>query len=89
MKKRVSAYLTVYLALILGVLVSLSLALIEGVRLNTSQLEMVLVSDIAGDCVLAEYHRELFHRFNILAIDTSYGNTVYGRARLKERILFE
>ena len=86
MKKRVSAYLTVYLALILGVLVSLSLALIEGVRLNTSQLEMVLVSDIAGDCVLAEYHRELFHRFNILAIDTSYGNTVYGRARLKERL---
>ena len=86
MKKRASAYLTVYLALILGVLVSLSLALIEGVRLSTAQLEMVLASDIAGDCALAEYHRELFRRFNILAIDSSYGNTVYGRARLKERL---
>lgn len=84
--KRVSGYLTVYLALTLGVLLSLSLALIEGVRQNTIRLEANCIADISMDCVMAEYHRALFDRFNILALDSSYGATIAGRERVKARL---
>lgn len=91
MKEGVKAYLSVYLALTLGVLISLSLALIEGVRLNTLQLEATCVSDIGMDAVMAEYHRELFRRFNLLALDSSYGRRTAGvrnvAARLEHYVL--
>lgn len=85
-KKKISGYLTVYLALILGVLCSLSLALIEGVRSSTLQLESACIADIAMDSVMAEYHRELFRRFNILAIDSSYGTGTVGSPNLCARL---
>lgn len=86
MKKSTAAYLTVYMALSLGVMITLSLALIEGLRLNMTQLELVLASDVATDAVMAEYHRELFGRFNILAIDSSYGGVSAGKDRLLGRL---
>lgn len=66
-------YLTVYAALSLTVLLSLFLALLEGVRIHTFQLEAQLITDIAADSVLAEYHRELFEQYGMFWIDTSYG----------------
>jgi len=84
--KKLSGYLTMYLALTLGVLVTLCLALIEGIRLNTMQLEAVCIADIGVDSVMAEYHRELFRRFNLLAIDSSYGSGVAGRDKVRQRL---
>lgn len=72
-KEKVSAYLTVYLALVMSVLLSLCLVLIEGARSNAIRLESECVVDIALNSVLAEYHRELFRRYNLFAIDSSYG----------------
>lgn len=86
MKKNVSAYLTVYLALTLGILVTLSLALIEGVRLSTLQLEANCIADIGMDSMMAEYHRELFRRFNLLALDTSYGTKTVGSKNAVARL---
>lgn len=88
MKKNVSAYLTVYLALTLGVLVALSLALIEGVRLSTLQLEANCIADIGMDSMMAEYHRELFRRFNLLALDTSYGTKTVGSKNAGARLAY-
>lgn len=82
----VSAYLTVYLALSMTVMISLCLALIEGVRSNAIRLEAECIMDIGLHSIFAEYHQELFKQFNLLAIDSSYGTTVSGRANTEKRL---
>lgn len=79
-KRRVfnDAYLTVYLALTMTVMLSLCFALIEGVRSNAIRLEAECVTYIGLDSVLAEYHQELFRQYNLFAIDGSYGTDVGG-----------
>lgn len=57
----------------MAVILSLCLTLIEGARSSAICLESQIVSDIAVNSLLAEYHRELFDQYNILAIDDSYG----------------
>lgn len=74
-----SAYLTVYLALTMTVLLSLCLALIEGVRCNAIWLETECITDIGLNSVLAEYHRELWKQYELFAIDSSYGTDYAGR----------
>lgn len=88
MKKGASAYLTVYLALTMGVLVTLSLALIQAARQSTLQMEAVCIADIGMDSVMAEYHRELFRQFNLLALDTSYGTETVGRENVRARLKY-
>lgn len=72
-KQEAGAYLTVYAALSMAVLLSLFLAVLEGVRVNTIQLEAELIADIGMDSILAEYHRELLNQYGMFWIDTSYG----------------
>lgn len=72
------AYLTVYLTLTLSIMLSLCLALIEGVRSNGIRMEAECITDIGLNSVLAEYHRELFARYNLFAIDASYGTAYAG-----------
>lgn len=71
--KKTEAYLTVYMSLILTIMLSLCLTLIEGVRQNGIYLESECITDIGMNSILAEYHRELFQQYNLLAIDSSYG----------------
>lgn len=73
-RRKYPAYLTVYLALTLSVLISLCLALIEGARSNGIRLETECVADIGLNSIFAEYHRELFEQYNLFAIDSSYGS---------------
>lgn len=83
-----SGYLTVYLALTMAVLLSLCLALIEGTRRNAIRMETECVMEIGMNSILAEYHRELFSRYNIFAIDSSYGTINPGCENTKQH-LFE
>lgn len=69
------AYMTVYLALSLGVILSLILALTEGVRRNACRMQIECVTDIAGNSVLAEYHRQLLEQYELFYVDTSYGTS--------------
>lgn len=75
--KKSQAYLTVYLALTMAILLSLCLVLIEGARKNTIRLKSECVADIGMNSIMAEYHRELLKQYNLFAIDASYG-TEYG-----------
>lgn len=70
---RTRAYLTVYLALCLTVILSLYMVLIEGARRSGTALEATCVAEASIQSIMAEYHRELFKQYNILAIDASYG----------------
>ena len=66
-------YITVYLSLVTGILISLSLTIIEGVRMHTIRTQTECVMDMALDSALAEYHRELLEQYDMFFIDTSYG----------------
>lgn len=71
---RVKAYLTVYLALSLTVLIAVVMTLLAGVKKNTVRMEEELALDTAGYSVLAEYDRELLKRYDLFFIDVSYGS---------------
>ena len=73
------AYLTVYLSLSLGVILSLILALTEAARVNAIRMQIECVADTACNSVLAEYHRQLLEQYELFYVDTSYGtaNAVY------------
>lgn len=66
-------YLTVYLSLSLGIILSLILALAEGARINAIRMQIECVTDIACNSVLAEYHRQLLEQYDLFYVDTSYG----------------
>ena len=72
-KTEEETYLTVYAALSLTVMISLFLVLLEGVRFNTIQTEAEIITDIAADSILAEYHREMLNQYGMFWVDTSYG----------------
>lgn len=73
MKKARDGYMTVYLALITGVLLSLILTVIEGARRSTICMHVECCADMALDSALAEYHREMLKQYDLFFIDTSYG----------------
>lgn len=70
---KLKAYLTVYLALSLTVLLALVMALLAGVKKNTIRMEEELALDTAGYSALAEYDQELLKQYDLFFIDTSYG----------------
>ncbi len=67
--------ITVYLSLVTGVLLSLFLTVISGVRMHTIRAQTECVMDMAMDSALAEYHRELLEQYDLFFIDTSYGGS--------------
>lgn len=73
MKRRVKGYVTLYLALTLGVMLSLIFTLIEGVRMQTIRLETEGVMDIGLYSVFGEYNRQLLEQYDLFFIDTTYG----------------
>jgi len=69
-----NGYITVFCSLSLMVILSLILVLFEGARINGAKLMCEYAVDIGMDSILAEYHRELFDKYDLLFIDTSYGS---------------
>lgn len=83
---KAKAYLTVYLALSLTVLLTVVMALFAGIKKNTIRMEEELALDTAGYSVLAEYDQELLNRYDLLFIDTSYGGEKPDTARIGDRV---
>lgn len=73
MERREGGYITLYLALTLGVMLSLIFMVIEGVRLQTIRLETEGVMDIGLCSVFGEYNRQLLEQYDLFYIDTTYG----------------
>ena len=71
------AYLTVFLALALPVILSMFLAMIEAARASSVRVRAECVTDIAMNSVLAEFHRELFEQYDMFFVDPSYGTGEY------------
>ncbi len=83
---RLRGYLTVYLALAMTVILSLVLVLIMGVRRNTVRCEAEIAYDNSMQSVLAEYHREMWKKYDLLYIDTSYGSDEPDRGKTAAHI---
>lgn len=84
--KQAEAYLTIYLAMSMTVMLSLCLTLIEGVRCNAIRLETECITDIGLNSIMAEYHRELLEQYNLFAIDSSYGTAMTGKANTERHL---
>lgn len=79
-------YMTVYLALIMGIMLSLILTVIEGARRSTIRMHVECCADMALDSALAEYHREMLEQYDLFFIDTSYGTADPSFHRTEEHI---
>ncbi len=69
----VEGYMSVSVAVILAVTISLCLTLIEGCRRSTIMLVAECAIDTGMNNILAEYHRELLQQYGLFFVDTSYG----------------
>lgn len=73
---KTDGYLTIYLALSLTVILSLSITLIEGARKNGARFMAEYAFDVGMNSILAEYHKELLKQYDVFFIDTSYGTNL-------------
>lgn len=85
-KERHAGYMTVYLALVMGIMLSLILTVIEGARRSTIRMHVECCADMALDSALAEYHREMLAQYELFFIDTSYGTADPSFHRTEEHI---
>lgn len=84
--QRHAGYMTVYLALAAGIILSLFLAVIEGARRSTIRMHVECCADMSLDSALAEYHREMLKQYDLFFIDTSYGTADPSFHRTEEHI---
>lgn len=73
MQNRYNAYMTVYLSLIFGIVLSLLFVLIEGAAIGAVRAQAEIVADLGLDSVFAEYNREILNQYELFFIDSSYG----------------
>ena len=86
-KQSTSGYMTVYLALVMGILLSLILAVLTAVRISTIRMYIECCADMALDSALAEYHREMLDQYDLFFIDTAYQTGDPSYHRTEEHIL--
>lgn len=66
-------YITVYLALVTGILLSIFLTVIGAARRDLIRLQTECCTDMAMQSALAQYHQEMLSRYGLFFVDTSYG----------------
>jgi hypothetical protein len=85
-KQFYNAYLTVWMALCLTLVLSLFLVMLDGVRRNGARLETECVAEIGLQSIMAEYHRELMRQYNLFAIDASYGTAFCSKTNVEAHL---
>ena len=83
MQTKYNAYLTVYLSLIFGIVLSLLFVLIEGAATGAVRAQAELVADLGVDSVFAEYNRTCCNNIScsllILHMGAKTGELVWWR----------
>ena len=88
MKKETHAYITLYLTLTLGIMLSLVFVLFEAVRDKTIRTETEGVMDLGLFSVFGEFNRQLLEQYDLFFIDTSYGEGVPDIQRSEEHLQY-
>lgn len=86
MGDRIKGQITVFLSLMFTIMTSLLLTVVEGARIKAIRFQTECVADMAMDSALAEYNRELFSQYDLLFVDTSYGNGQGSLSNTEEHI---
>ena len=86
-RKEYDGYITVYLALTLGIMISLITTMLAGARMRTVRFQTECVTDIGLESIFAEYHREMLNRYGLLFIDSSYGTGSGSEEAVKSHLL--
>lgn len=86
LKKNNRGAVSVYLCLMLAVIVSVLIVIIEASREDAMQTQIECSADMAMDSALAEYHQVLLERYDLLFIDTSYGESEGSLDKLSDHI---
>ena len=81
-----NASLTVFMALMLPILLSLVLALFTGARIRAEKMKVEIVTDISGNAVLGEYNRPLREQYGLLMVDTAYDKVSPSLSNMTERL---
>lgn len=84
--KKAGGYITVYLALATGILLSLFLTLLEASRRDIIRMQVECGTDMAMQSALAQYHRGMLEQYDLFFIDTSYGTGDSSFHRTEEQI---
>lgn len=88
MKKEQKGYITLYLTLTLGVLLSLVFVLLETVRNGTMRTQIEGVMDVALFSSFGEYNRQLLDQYDLFFVDTSYGEGSPKISRMEEHVQY-
>ena len=88
MKKEQNGYITLYLSLTLGIMLTFTFLLLETVREETIRMETESVMDIGLYSIFGEFHRELLEQYDLFFIDTSYGEGRPNISRCEEHLQF-
>lgn len=75
-KTSVEGYMTVYISLSLGIIISLITSMLYFIRIQTIRFECECVMDMGLDSIFAEYNREMLEQYDLLFIDSTYGGSV-------------
>lgn len=86
MQTRYDAYLTVYLSLIFGIVLSLLFVFVEGAAIGAVRAQAELVADLGLDSVFAEYNREILNQYELFFVDSSYGSTNGGTGMVEKHL---
>lgn len=81
-----NAQITVYLTLIFTLILSVFLSAFEAVRGSHLRIRMENAVQTAIHSAFGEYHRELFERYGLLFIDTSYMSATPDYRKVEERL---
>ena len=88
MNKGHNAYVTIYLSLTLGIMLTFVFLLLEAIRNETMKLETEIVMDTGLYSVFGEYHRQLLEQYDLFFIDTSYGQGKPQVSRCEKRLQY-
>lgn len=87
-ESRMKGYITCYLALTLGIMLSLIFTLFEAVRIRTIRTETEGVMDLSLFSVFGEFHREMLEQYDLFFVDTSYGEGTAQVKRCEEHLQY-
>ncbi len=87
LSKSICGYITVYLSLMLGIIITFITTMLMGICIHTIRFEAECVMDMGMDSIFAEYHREMLNRYGLFFIDSSYGSQVCSKEYTKSHLL--
>lgn len=86
MKKRVNGFISIFLALIALPVYSFAILTIDIARIASAKNHIILANENANESVLTNYNKDLYEKFNILAIDKESNLDEYIEANLKSNL---